>query len=79
MEARELIMAQSHVIRAAVVQAAPIAFDRERTLAKVHAMTGEAAGLGVQLVVLPEAFVSGYPRGLTFGAVVGDRSPEGRE
>jgi nitrilase len=71
--------AQSHVIRAAVVQAAPIAFDRERTLAKVRALTGEAAGLGAQLVVLPEAFVSGYPRGLTFGAVVGDRTPEGRE
>ena len=71
--------AQSHVIRAAVVQAAPIAFDRERTLAKVRALTGEAAGLRAQLVVLPEAFVSGYPRGLTFGAVVGDRSPEGRE
>src|SRR5215467_11832545 len=70
---------QSHLIRASVVQAAPIAFDRERTLAKVHALTGEAAGGGAQLVVFPEAFVSAYPRGLSFGAVVGDRTREGRE
>ncbi len=71
--------AQSQVIRAAVVQAAPIAFDRERTLAKVRALTGDAAHQGAQLVVFPEAFVSAYPRGLAFGAVVGDRSAEGRE
>lgn len=70
---------QSQVIRATVVQAAPIAFDRERTLAQVHALTGDATGQGAQLVVFPEAFVSAYPRGLSFGAVVGDRSTEGRE
>jgi nitrilase len=71
--------AQSRVIRAAVVQAAPIAFDRERTLAKVRALSADAASLGAQLVVFPEAFVSAYPRGLAFGAVFGDRSAEGRE
>jgi nitrilase len=31
------------------------------------------------LVLFPEALVGGYPRGATFGAVVGDRSPAGRE
>ena len=67
------------LVRAAVVQAAPIAFDRERTLEKVDALTSEAAGRGAQLVVFPEAFVSAYPRGLSFGAVVGDRTREGRE
>ncbi len=30
-------------------------------------------------MVFPEAFVSCYPRGLTFGASVGWRTPEGRE
>jgi predicted amidohydrolase len=29
-------------------------------------------------VLFPEAFVSCYPRGLTFGATVGSRTPEGR-
>jgi nitrilase len=68
-----------HIVRAAVVQAAPVAFDRERTLEKVCDLTAEAAGQGAQLVVFPEAFVSAYPRGLSFGAVVGDRTTEGRE
>ena len=66
-------------VRAAVVQVASVAFDRERTLEKARALTGDAARQGAQLVVFPEAFVSGYPRGLSFGAVVGSRTPEGRE
>jgi nitrilase len=70
---------QVKTVRAAVVQAAPVAFDRERTLEKVRSLTEEAAGQGAQLVIFPEAFVSAYPRGLTFGAVVGNRTPEGRE
>jgi nitrilase len=64
---------------AAVVQAAPIVFDRERTLKKVHTLAREAARKGARLVVFPEAFVSAYPRGLSFGAVVGSRTDEGRE
>jgi nitrilase len=65
-------------IRAAVVQAAPVVFDREATLAKVRALTRDAAAQGAQLVVFPEAFVSGYPKGLDFGARVGSRTLEGR-
>jgi nitrilase len=63
----------------AVVQAAPVAFDRERTLAKVEDLARQAAGKGARLVLFPEAFVSAYPRGLDFGAAVGSRSDEGRE
>ena len=66
-------------VRVAVVQAAPVGFDREFTLAKVRVLTNEAAGRGAKLVLFPEAFVSAYPRGMTFGAVIGDRTPEGRE
>lgn len=64
---------------AAVIQAAPIAFDLERTLEKVAALTEQAASKGAQLALFPEAFVGAYPRGLSFGATVGDRSAEGRE
>ena len=66
-------------VRAAVVQAASVAFDREATLDKVAHWTAEAATTGAELVVFPEAFVSGYPKGSNFGAVVGSRSAEGRD
>ena len=66
-------------VKVAVVQAAPVAFNREGTLEKVHALAEEAARKSARLVLFPEAFVSAYPRGLDFGAVVGSRSEEGRE
>jgi len=67
------------ITRAAVVQAAPVAFDSERTLERVAHLVAEAGAAGARLVVLPEAFVSGYPKGADFGARVGSRTPEGRE
>jgi predicted amidohydrolase len=66
-------------VTVAVVQAASVAFNREKTLAKVNALAREAAAKGARLALFPEAFVSAYPRGLDFGAVVGSRSEEGRE
>ncbi len=63
----------------AVVQASSVIFDRDQTLKKVQALASDAARQGARLVVFPEAFVSGYPRGLTFGAVIGSRSDHGRE
>jgi len=67
------------MVRVAVVQAAPVAFDRDRTLDRVAKLTADAAAEGAELVVFPEAFVSGYPKLADFGAVVGRRSPGGRE
>jgi nitrilase len=65
-------------VRVAVVQAAPVLFDREATVEKTRRLTAEAAGQGAQLILFPEAFIPAYPRGLTFGTVVGSRKPEGR-
>jgi nitrilase len=67
------------LIKAAVVQAAPVLFDTPKTVEKLGDLTREAAGKGASLVVFPEAFVGGYPKGLDFGARLGMRSPEGRE
>ncbi len=64
--------------KAAVIQAAPVLFDRQASIEKACKLLQEAAGKGAQLVLFPEAFIPAYPRGLTFGTVVGNRSPEGR-
>ena len=69
----------SSIIKAAVIQAAPVLFDTPKTLAKLAELAREAAQKGANLVVFPEAFVGGYPKGLDFGARLGMRSPEGRE
>jgi nitrilase len=66
-------------LKAAVVQAASVAFDCEATLDKTERLAAEAAANGAKLVVFPEAFISAYPKGLDFGCRIGQRKPEGRE
>lgn len=66
-------------LKAAVVQAAPILFDRDATIEKICRLTEEAAAAGAQLILFPEAIIPAYPRGLTFGTVVGSRSTQGRQ
>jgi nitrilase len=65
-------------VRAAVVQAAPVLFDREATVQKACRLASDAASEGARLILFPEAFVPAYPRGLGFGTVVGSRTPAGR-
>ena len=64
---------------AAVVQTASVAFDPGRTIDKLGDCIAKAASQGAKLVVLPEAFVGGYPKGLDFGARVGSRTAAGRD
>ena len=65
-------------IHVAVVQTSPILFNREATVEKTCRLTAEAAAHGAELALFPEALIPAYPRGLTFGTVVGARTPEGR-
>jgi nitrilase len=66
-------------VRVAVVQAAPAMFDTQRSLQKFADLTSDAAKLGAGLVVFPEAFIAGYPKGHDFGVSVGIRSTAGRD
>ncbi|XP_057455939.1 bifunctional nitrilase/nitrile hydratase NIT4A-like [Lotus japonicus] len=66
-------------VRATVVQASTIFYDTPATLDKAERLLAEAAGSGSELVVFPEAFIGGYPRGSTFGMAVGNRTAKGRE
>lgn len=67
------------IVRAAVVQAAPIPFDSAATVPLVAGLVADACAAGAQLVVFPEAFLGGYPKGVDFGTRVGMRLPGGRE
>ncbi|NOY56240.1 MAG: nitrilase [Actinobacteria bacterium] len=67
------------MVRIAAVQAGSIAFDTPATLTKLERLVAEAAEGGSDIVVFPEAFVGGYPKGHDFGTVVGSRTEEGRD
>jgi nitrilase len=66
-------------VRAAVVQAGAVPFDSDACVDKAVRLIEQAAAMGAKLIVFPEAFISGYPKGLNFGLVVGARDPAGRE
>jgi nitrilase len=70
---------RSGPMRVAVVQAAPVLFDTPKTLQKCADLASDAAKHGAELVVFPEAFIGGYPKGHDFGVSVGIRSSDGRE
>lgn len=65
-------------VRVAVAQATPIMLDPLATAEKAADSVTSAAQAGARLVLLPEAFIPAYPRGLGFGTLVGSRSPAGR-
>ncbi|MCR3954936.1 MAG: carbon-nitrogen hydrolase family protein [Gudongella sp.] len=66
-------------LKVSIIQDSPVLFDLEKTMDKVIELTRKAAENGSKLVVFPESFIPCYPRGLTFGMVVGSRTKEARE
>jgi nitrilase len=77
--ASDLAAIRSDIVRAAVVQAAPVLFDTAKSLQKLADLAADAVRQRAELVVFPEAFVGGYPKGHDFGVTLGVRSAEGRE
>ncbi|CAN6557294.1 unnamed protein product [Malus baccata var. baccata] len=58
--------------------ASQVKFTNQVESNKAERLLAEAAGYGAQLVVFPEAFVGGYPRGSNFGVVIGNRTAKGK-
>lgn len=65
--------------KVAVVQAGSIPFEPLQTAEKGAGLISEAAAEGATVVVFPEAFLGGYPKGASFGSPVGKRTEEGRD
>lgn len=70
-------MASSFI--ATAVQATPALFYKKGAIEKIDHWIKEASKNGSQLILFPEVFISGYPRGMNFGTAVGGRTTEGRE
>jgi len=66
-------------VSVAVVQAGSMPFNTEACVDKAVHLIHEASRAGAKVIVFPEAFIPGYPKGLNYGLVVGSRDPAGRE
>ena len=69
-------------VRAAVVQACAerdgVPLSLAESLDLAQRLLRDAAEGGAHIVVFPEAFLGGYPKGEDFGVLLGSRSDEGR-
>lgn len=66
-------------VKVCLIQDSPVFFDKEKTIQKIESLVKTHARQGCELIVFPESFIPGYPRGFSFGAVVGNRTEEGRK
>ena len=65
-------------LTAAVAQTASVLLDTPATVERALVLMAEAARQGAQLLVFPEAYLGGYPKGADFHIYVGARTPQGR-
>lgn len=66
-------------VKVCLIQDSPVFFNKEETICKVEQLTVNYAKQGCKLIVFPESFIPGYPRGFSFGAKIGSRTAEGRK
>lgn len=67
------------MLKAAVAQLSCLPDDTIASAKKAANAIYEATSQQAKLIVFPEAFLGGYPKGNSFNAPVGQRKPEGRE
>ena len=63
--------------KVAVIQHPSSFFNKEKGIQQTIELCEEAANNGCRLALFPESFIPGYPRGFSFGTVVGNRTSEG--
>ncbi|CAM1510604.1 Fc.00g009390.m01.CDS01 [Cosmosporella sp. VM-42] len=68
----------SSTIRLGTASPASQPTSRE-TIAQIATIANRAAASNIDILLLPEAYIGGYPRGSAFGCVIGNRTEEGRE
>lgn len=66
-------------VKVCLIQDNPVFFDKEKTILKLEFLVKQYAKKGCELIVFPESFIPGYPRGFSFGTKMGSRSMEGRK
>ncbi len=66
-------------VKVCLIQEFPVFFDKEKTIQKIESLTKVYAKEKCKLIVFPESFIPGYPRGFNFGATIGSRTDAGRE
>lgn len=66
-------------VKVVVIQASSIIMDRDATLDKAVNLIKQAGEKGAKIIVFPEAFIPAYPRGLSFGTIIGSRTEDGRK
>lgn len=66
-------------VRVAVAQLGSVLMDRDASIHKACEYVLEASKNDAQILVFPEAFISGYPRGLRFDSAIGSRGTKGKE
>ena len=65
-------------LTASVIQTSTVLFDTPATVERALGLMKEAAAQGAQVLVFPEAFIGGYPKGADFHIYLGGRTPQGR-
>ena len=67
-------------VKVAVVQAGSIPLDTDACVEKAVRLVRDTADTGASVIVFPEAFITGYPKGLGYGLCgCGSRDSAGRE
>lgn len=74
-----ITLKEENQFKVAVVQAGSEVMDKKKGVNKAVRLIDEASQEGAKIIVFPEAFIPAYPRGMSFGTVVGSRSEEGRK